>query len=542
MKSMRQLLFIIAISKKGFIISASLLLLLTACSPKSSGRYPNNQLINKGLEKDFYLTEGLKYDVLGNKNMANTLLFNALKTDPTCDACYYKLAEMYLSSGLVPQALHLSSAAVQLDSSNVWYRMQLCGIHIIMKNFEGAKAQFEYLEASMSDNPQFLFMKYETLINTGDIAAAAEVLENLSFINPNPRIYAILGEVYANTQQDSLSIAAFRQSLTMAPGYPPALFGEMDYYRRKQDFDTFFGKLYHISGTSDIPTEMKTDYLSALMRMPRFSQVFQKQLDTTFSLLRIQPDSLIEPVYGSFLIQTGQPDSALTIFKNATRSFPQNVKIWETLMGYAYYQQSWDSLAVYATEALQQIPQKVNFMMLKAIAFSQLHQTLQAIDLLEEALPLSKQDTAQTIQIYGMLGDLYQEKGDYKKSFGYYDKVLAIDSSNVLVLNNYAYYLSLKDQQLEKAYRMSKKAITVEPNNATYLDTFGWILYKMGKYFEAKAIFKHALIYGGNDHAEILDHYGDVLNALGEKDSAAIYWEMSYRKNPNPEVKKKYSK
>jgi Tfp pilus assembly protein PilF len=139
-----------------------------------------------------------------------------------------------------------------------------------------------------------------------------------------------------------------------------------------------------------------------------------------------------------------------------------------------------------------------------------------------------------------MLGDLYQHEGNIKKAFSYYEKVLAIDSSNVLVLNNYAYFLSLAGQQLDKAYRMSKKAIAAEPNNATYLDTFGWVLYKMEKYFEAKAIFKHAMIYGGLEQAVILDHYGDVLNALGEKDAAVIYWEMSHRKEANPEVRKKY--
>jgi Tfp pilus assembly protein PilF len=328
----------------------------------------------------------------------------------------------------------------------------------------------------------------------------------------------------------------------MAPDYPPALFGEMDYYRRKQDFDTFFNKLYHISQATDIPTEMKIDYLSALIHMPRFAPIFQEQLDTVFNLLRPMPDSLIEPLYGGYLIQTGRQDSALTVFRNATHRFPDSPLIWETLLGYVYYQQSWNSLEMYATKALQHFPQKTNFMMLKAIATWQQHKVSDAIQLFEEILPLSKGDTATTLHVYAMLGDLYQQKENTKKAFSYYEKALAIDSSNIVVLNNYAYFLSLEGKHLDKAYQMSKKAITAEPNNPTYLDTFGWILYKMGKYFEAKAIFRHAMIYGGNEHAVILDHYGDVLNALGEKDAAVVYWEMSYRKEVNPEVKKKYSK
>ena len=528
------------INKKKSVLWLLMPILMAACSPKTGGNYSNKLLENKELAKNFYLVEGLKYDVLGDRNNANTLLFNALKSDPSCDACYYKLAEIYLHSGFLPQALHLSAAAVQLDSTNVWYRLQLCGICIIAKDFERAAEQLKYLEPTMASEPQYLFMKHEIFMNTGNMQEALNVLEKLSILNPNPRIYSFLGEMYTNMEEDSLSLDAYRQALAMAPDYPPALFGEMDYYRRKQHFDTFFDKLYHICRITDIPMEMKLDYISAMIRMPRFSQLFKEKLDTTFTLLRPAPDSLVEPLYGGYLVQTGRNDSALTVFRNASLDFPKNAQIWETLLGYVYFTQDWRSLEIYATEALQQFPRRVNFMTLKALALWQQKKVPQAIQLFEESLPLSKNDTAQTLQSYAMLGDLYQQEGNSKKAFSYYEKVLAVDSSNVLVLNNYAYFLSLAGQQLDKAYRMSKKAITAEPNNATYLDTFGWILYKMGKYFEAKAIFKHAMIYGGLEQAVILDHYGDVLNALGEKESAAIYWEMSYKKEANPEVRKKY--
>jgi len=529
--------------KKSIIWLSMLIIILTnACSPKTTGRFSNKLIDNTELARNFYLVEGLKYDILGDKSTANTLLFNALKADPSCDACYYKLAEIYLQSGFLPSALHLSSAAVQLDSTNLWYRLQLCGICIIAKNFEGAVEQFKYLEPAMANDPQFLLMKYETFMNLGDMPGALDVLKKLSILNPNPRIYSFLGEMYINMDEDSLSLDAYLQSLAMAPDYPPALFGEMDYYRRQQDFDTFFDKLHYICQITDIPMEMKLDYLSAMIRMPRFPQIFQGKLDTTFTLLRAAPDSLIEPLYGGYLIQTNRSDSALIVFRNASLNFPRDIQIWETLLGFVYYLQDWNSLEIYAAEALQFFPQRVNFMSLKALALWQQNNITKAIQLLEETLPLSKNDTAQTLQVYAMLGDLYQQEGNTKKAFNYYERALAIDSAHIVVLNNYAYFLSLANQQLDKAYRMSKKAITAEPNNATYLDTFGWVLYKMGKYVEAKAIFRHAMIYGGLEQAVILDHYGDVLNALGEKETAAIYWEMSYKKEANPEVKKKYSK
>ena len=78
---------------------------------------------------------------------------------------------------------------------------------------------------------------------------------------------------------------------------------------------------------------------------------------------------------------------------------------------------------------------------------------------------------------------------------------------------------------------MSHKTIEAEPDNATYLDTFGWILFLMGRPEDAKPHFKHAMLYGGKDSAVILDHYAEVLFALGEYDRAMVYWNQALRKN-----------
>ena len=74
---------------------------------------------------------------------------------------------------------------------------------------------------------------------------------------------------------------------------------------------------------------------------------------------------------------------------------------------------------------------------------------------------------------------------------------------------------------------MSKKAVEAEPDNASYLDTFGWILYRMGKPEEAVTHFKRAMIYGGKDSPVILDHYAEVLFALKEYDRAMVYWNKA---------------
>ena len=108
---------------------------------------------------------------------------------------------------------------------------------------------------------------------------------------------------------------------------------------------------------------------------------------------------------------------------------------------------------------------------------------------------------------------------------------LKINPGYVYVLNNYAYYLSVSGKNLKKALAMSRKTIEAEPDNATYLDTYGWILYLLGRHEEAKPHFKHAMLYGGKDSVVIMDHYAEVLFALKEYDLALVYWNLALQKN-----------
>jgi predicted Zn-dependent protease len=83
---------------------------------------------------------------------------------------------------------------------------------------------------------------------------------------------------------------------------------------------------------------------------------------------------------------------------------------------------------------------------------------------------------------------------------------------------------------------MSKRTVEADPDNATYLDTFGWILFLQGKALEAKPFFKKAMLYGGKESAVIMDHYAEVLYELKEYDLAFVYWNLARKKNVDGEV------
>ncbi len=121
----------------------------------------------------------------------------------------------------------------------------------------------------------------------------------------------------------------------------------------------------------------------------------------------------------------------------------------------------------------------------------------------------------------------------------YFEKLLTIDPNNILVLNNYAYYLSVRKEHLDKAERMSKKTIEMEPVNGTYLDTYAWILFQLNKYGDALKYIEKAYLNGGEESAEINDHFGDILYKNSKKEMAKAYWLKAKELGKNDDVLEK---
>jgi len=119
--------------------------------------------------------------------------------------------------------------------------------------------------------------------------------------------------------------------------------------------------------------------------------------------------------------------------------------------------------------------------------------------------------------------DCLQYTSRTNEAYREYERALKINPENIVAMNNYAYLMACNGRNLSKCNTLIKKVIEVEPENPTYLDTYGWVLHKQKKNADAKAVFKKAMLYGGKDNAEVLLHYAEVLDSLGDKSLAEAY-------------------
>ena len=531
-------------------------------------------------EKERLLIKAKKESSFSNLNAARESYIKILNIDPNCDVCYYEMAMLYYRAGYLINASKFSHIAYEIDSTNTWYKRQYANLSAMRGNHAEAEKLFSSLMNENPQNPELYYAlasvyenmrqydkaitlydsaqnrfgfnvevsirKQEIFSNMGDIKKRIEEAKTLIKYDPeNARFYGLLGDAYAQELNDSLTIHSYNIALAIDSTFSPAILGKAEIARKNGDFNEYFRNLeLYCKSDNKIDDLDKVEYLSLVLRIPTFSEYFKTNIDQIFNILNdIYPESFeVKQLHSSFLMQTGRPDSAIEILNNLIKIDSSNYNVWSLMLSMKYSLMRWNDLKADAERAISIFPKRAHIYMYRGVAYWQLNQLDNATIDFEHAVKIDDNENEDfTTQLYAFLGDLYHQMGKDKKSFENYEKALEIDSINATVLNNYAYNLAIKGLNIKKAYIMSKKALEIEPSNPSFLDTFGWILFLQGKLTESRTIFRQALAAGGKDSAVLLDHYADVLYALGEYDTASIYWNQALDK-PDLENKEEIEK
>ncbi len=231
-------------------------------------------------------------------------------------------------------------------------------------------------------------------------------------------------------------------------------------------------------------------------------------------------------------------NDAVMVMQRAVQSFPEN-EVVNLILGLSLEQSGkHEDAAQYLEKAVQLNSSDVNALSAYAYNLNERRKPKEAIEYLKRALVISPDD----INLLGTLGLIYNAQKRYVECDSVYELALKIDSSNALINNNYAYSLSVRGIKLDEALRMVKISLKAEPKNSAYLDTAGWIYFKLDDYKSAKDYISQAIKIGG-DSPTILEHLGDVEFKMGEKDTAIQLWQKAYSLDKtNSELKLKIEK
>ncbi len=228
-------------------------------------------------------------------------------------------------------------------------------------------------------------------------------------------------------------------------------------------------------------------------------------------------------------------DSISPVLEQALTLEPTNAAARLQLVSYAWAAEDRDRVIALCQDARQYNPDEMAFYYYQGIAYYQKDQLDQALNAFQNGIGVitAQSDPAIVSDFYAVMGDILHQKGQSREAFIAYDSCLVWKDDNIGCLNNYAYYLSELGEQLDKAEQMSYRTIKAEPKNATYLDTYAWILFMQQRYSEAKIYIDQTLQYDNDSSSVLLEHAGDIYYQAGDTVQALSYWQQALNRVDN---------
>lgn len=561
---------------KRIIISLSSIALLTCINAEAQSQIKEDTK-KRAFESEFIQTvatyQAGDFTEAGKKFKAATRIY------PDYDAAWYYLALCELNSGNIKESQKAFKKAAELDPQNYWYRSMLAisysfdgpedvtintyekllkdfpkkselyytltNLYLRSGQYDKAIKKMDEIENERGKDELVTKTKYKIYLSQNKIEEALKTLEDYNKEFSSPEILSLTGDHQLSQYKDSLALSYYDEALSIESDYLPALLGKADIYRIRRNYDLFFKTIRLFLSNKMASPQTKTQYLATLLQKSEqgFVSIFKPQIDTLMNtcLYNHPQDSTVLKLTGEYYYGTGRTAEGKFLFRTNATLYPESKLARAIYINTLCMEKNWEEALKESKKAFETFPTETAFIELQNMALYNQKQYTEVIKNCEKIISIAGKDTSRTIPALSVIADMYHLTGDDKATFKTYEKLLKINPNHIPSLNNYAYYLSVKKKNLNKAYAMSKKTVEKEPDNPTYLDTFGWILYLQGKYTEAKQCFKHAMIYGAKESATILDHYAEVLYALREYDLANVYWNQAKTKNNGeiPDLDKK---
>lgn len=513
--------------------------------------------------KLWHYVEGLKaYRLHNDSSRARGHFERALELDTNYAPAAYHTAAMLMMDD-TELAESYSRRAYRTDTTDAWFTSQLGRFQILLENYTEGIHLFEKLVRTKGNDPEnhrILAMLYneneqpfsaiivldsaetrfgihpaisplkrQLLISTGQYDRALEQSEELIEADPyNIDNYIIAAELYSHAKEDSMALVNYDRALALDSTSIDALASLNNFYGERNDHSNYLRTMLPLFASRDINLNQKIKIFNRLTNNFDYYREFYGQLNQLAMTVAVtHPDSFeAMELYTTHLVATGDLDRALDIYKSHTNDSVPRVEIFNTILDIESFKERPDSVEHYTRLAIERFPNNPEFKLRRGTYHLVNEQYEEANRAFNEALRQIEEDSLRGVTLM-LIGDVEYQLERPKKAFRSYEKALKLLPNDAGLLNNYAYYLTEEDGDLEYALEMSSRAITISKNNPTFLDTHAWVLYKLGRYDEAKRFMRQAVTFDTTQSEVLLCHYGDILFALGENFMAQIYWEKA---------------
>ncbi len=553
-------------------IFLAILISFTGCSVNETiNQITGDDKIDLGNEKDrlnynYAFFEATKQNLYGNTNNAVMLYKKCLEVNPASHASNYQLSRIYFFNSELDKAKKYAKSANVLDSDNFWYQINLANVYqylglqdsviniyekIVDTQEEKIEIKFELIELYY-DNEDYdkclelcnkiedqygpsitsRYYKSQVYEELGNYDKAEEEIESIIEQSGDNIAYQLgLLKLLKEQNKPDKVYKRYEQLNTEYPNNYHLKRSLADFYikqdKKKEAENMFEGIIKNDSINVDYKIQMLYEFTTSIDTALVKQKIQRNMIDTMQKIY--SENKQVNLLIADFYIQNDSIQNAANIIKRLIKNHDVEYYIWQQFFYMQSRLENTDTIYKYSQTAVKKYPEKPTAYLFKGLSEKRNKLYDSAIVSYQNGLKyVNYENTDLVSRLYTLLGEVYNEIEQYEKSDSAFNKALKYRSEEDLyLLNNYSYYLSLRGDKLDKAETLIKKCLKIDPGNYIYLDTYSWILFKMGKFKKAAGYAEKAIENGGEKSGEVLEHYGDILFKLGKKDQAIQYWNKA---------------
>ncbi len=562
-------------------MACALVFVLFSCSTKKeAGQTTNSEqsALPPGVNAEAWFghmyVDGCAQRMKGNLQEALRLFNECVRVQPQNPAVHYELGTIHKLLGNSSEALRYARFSALSVPSNEWYQLlyiaclqaegefgqairsrenlvkkyparsdfkeDLAIDYAMTGQFDKSVKVYEELEKEYGINEQITLNKVKLLKSQKKFSDVEKELIRLSESNKSEvQYYAYLAEFYLEQNALEKARVMYDRILELDPSNPTVHLALHDYYQQKGKRDEAYGHLTKAFLNPELDVQTKTGIIGSFYKGAAeegSGEAAKQGKELVEIMLKVHPKAP-EPnaLYADFLLLDNKKKEAAAYYYKASLYERNDVRVWENLLFVENELGLNDSVQKHSNQAMELFPNQPRSYLYNGVANMQLREYEKATRSLRDGLEFAVNNKALRLDLLRLLGDAYHRLKEHSKSDAAFEEALKIDPDNAYVLNNYAYYMSLRDHNLEHAAALSRQSLNIDATNRNYMDTYGWILFRQKKYADAEEWLRRAA-GGASPSAVILEHHGDALYMMGRKSQALERWKAAQRAGGSSEV------
>lgn len=473
---------------------------------------------------------GTLYALMDNREKSVNHLETAVTMDPGNKWYFESYVDVLLMIQDFKTAQRLLKERISADKENVDHLYKLANVYFLDNKSRKAIKTLEKIEKEHGLSEKITLLKANIYEKKGDYKKAlSEVEAILGRFPESVQFHVVAAELAMSSKDEDLAAMYYREVFDLDSLNIYALTNLTDYYREKKEFENSFFYLDKSFQSDEIDYDKKMAILSFYLSDEYFSRNYGKELENLLvTMMNKYPDRRDVHLFASdFFIQNMKYREALDALLPLLNKNQEKYALWRQGILLANATGRTEDLLKITSTAVEMYPDSAEMIFYKGIAEYENEKYEAVIHTFSNEHLARVDDRELNSQARMLLAESYHQLEMYEVSDSIFREIIRSEPDNYLVMNNFSYYLSLREESLDEAERLSRITIEKEPQNGTYLDTYAWILYKRGEFEEAEKYIMQALKWGGEGDLEVNLHAAEIHKALGNIPMARAFYQKA---------------